>query len=395
MPRTKAFALCIVLMLGSSLRAENSYAATVEWLACSSQRVYVGTITTFDTTPGPRNVTYQLCRLHVDEVLKGDAGDRDIDFAVRSYDRGPTVEPLCKSRTTVLIFLEQPEHPEPGMAGRWTPRIVEHGLPCIDLGNLPKGLYSKSMTKVVDREQLLKLTREWVNAPTRYSLDSEVPFDNPIHNELWAGSAVYLIVPAEEKFRDELMRQTSNDDVWDRAEAARQLFKFPGDQTVRRLRELLDDTGELRAMYSSDEIARYQFVVRAAAAESLRKLGEPVPELAMERQPTAKERLALRAEAWTSSFKEASKGAWEVAVTSGETRLLDQRDRTIVRVTCKSPAGTGRLVLVPKEWPRGEFASLTDLGINGANSQGARRFYVDGDIDASMRATIIRYFGLE
>ena len=53
------------------------------------------------------------------------------------------------------------------------------------------------------------------------------------------------------------------------------------------------------------------------------------------------------------------------------------------------------MTLVSKEWPAAESPTKGYLGINGASSQGARRFYADGELSDDVMQQVVTYFGLE
>lgn len=108
----------------------------------------------------------------------------------------------------------------------------------------------------------------------------EVPPSSGAWNALYGGSACYLAVPADPEVKEALVRTIdTSKSAWDRAHATRKLSAFPGDDTVARLRALLEDPA-VEEMTRSDETSSTKFsvpVVRQAAWDALKELGVDAP----------------------------------------------------------------------------------------------------------------------
>jgi hypothetical protein len=252
------------------------------------------------------------------------------------------------------------------------------------------------MTILTDRGVLLDTVRSWAGSNISHSLWSEIPFDSPIFEHLYAGSACYLKVPAEEKHRAHFIELARSAKPEERLKAALELRKFPGEETERVLYELLKDETENRRYSCADTLARVEYGVRAAAVRSLKALGRPVPELRLEREPTEEEQRSSRETYWRKSFTRALSDGWKVlSVEDGETRPVEGRNTTSVILTCGNGDARCRFLLIPKEWEGSAPSGTECLGINGPDSQGARRFFLEGVLPEPVKGKLVQYFGLQ
>lgn len=396
--RTILLASLMALAIADSSRAEIRVASSVEWLACGSEAVVIGKITRIATTKGEGEVVYQDCTVQVDEVLKGDVKGKELLFCLRSLPPHPSGKDFMNSKKGVLFFLiKSKDHgPEHHLDNMYVPTSYREPLSIIELSRLPGDTYGKGMTILSDDKELLKAVRTWAESKTLHSVQAEVPYASPIHARLYAGSACFLVVPAEDKHRQQFLKMAKSERPWDRQRAAAELYKFPGDETEAALRELLQDKTENVWQFSADTISKVEFGVRTAAHGSLKKMGKPVPEIETERRPTDEERRAFRARHWQESFGKALLGGWKVlAVEDGGSRQFEGRDTTSVTVTCGEGESRCRFILIPKEWSRDDWPDGINLGVNGRNSQGARHFFQDGSVPKEVQGQLVKYFGLE
>lgn len=227
--------LVALLTLGTAHAAfaEIRVATSLEWLSCSAEAIVIGKISNLTTERGPGDVTYEDCVVAVEQVLKGDPNARQIAFTLRRIGASPTARPLTKSREGVLLFLSKSKDHglERRLDDRWVPTIHYETPSIIDLSMPLEDIYSKEMKIVTDKEELLKIVREWAKSPVKQSLRWELPYGSPLFRKLYGGSACYLIVPAEEKFREILLALAHSAKPYERETAARELWKFPGDET--------------------------------------------------------------------------------------------------------------------------------------------------------------------
>ncbi|MEX0718854.1 MAG: hypothetical protein WD066_19835, partial [Planctomycetaceae bacterium] len=183
-----------------------------------------------------------------------------------------------KSKSRVQLFLSKSKNhgSESHLDGKWMPAF-SHGIPSIvDLSQPPENVYSKDMKIVSDNEELLRIVAHWAKSPVKHFLWEDVPYDSPMFGKLWAGSGVSLIVPAEEKYRQRFMTLAKSAEPWERAKAAAELHKFPGDETEAMLRQLLKDDSQSHSTYAQDQIAYVEY--HGSSPESVgRKCCLPAP----------------------------------------------------------------------------------------------------------------------
>ena len=380
-------------LLASPARAEIMAASSVECLTCQAELVLVGEVITIDQVRG-----YQDCTVVVHELIKGEVEGRALTLSLRSLSPQANAKPLLKTKSKLLLFLTRSKDhgSERHLDGKLVPVSGQFPLSVFDLSKLPTHVYSKDMRVISDPDALLTIVRKSASCAIPDSIWVDVPGDSAIHQRLYSGSACYLAVPAEEKFRARFMQLARSDKAHDRQRAAAELKKFPGPQTERVLRKLLEDGWENRSMYSADSIAMFEYSVRAQAMQSLKALGKPVPKLPLSRKPTALEQHNLRSSYWTKTVGAAMTDGWRVvSVQDGETRKIHERDSTAVVVTCAKGDSRISLRLIPKQWGAKCVDSGENMGINGRHSQGARVFYLEGALPAGPKNHLREYFGLE
>jgi hypothetical protein len=402
------FILGMCLLFTCQARGEISGTDSVEWLTCKSEIVAKGRITVNRKTKGPGDVFFHDCTLEVTEVIKGKP-DRRIFFSHRRLS--DPAEAMDVTDREVLVFLSrwedhytdeearlwvaQDSKHDARMHGRLVPAWRHGRLSIFEMSSVPLHLFDKEMQPVKDSGRLLELCRAWAKSDTKFAVSENAPFGSEFFNEFNAGSAVYLAVPAEEKHRLKYLAQAGSDVVSDRVAAAGGLGMFPGAESETALRRLLDDQSESIWMYSQDTISEIEYSVRSGAAQSLKLLGKPVPDLVLRRFPDEVEQRNFRHAAWTKNFQAALQGKWKILeIRDGRTRKIDSRDFVVVEMDLSGSSGQGHVWLVPKEFPEGDDIRGEYLGMNGLNSQGARRFYFDKGGDPELRQLLVKYFGL-
>ena len=224
--------------------------------------------------------------------------------------------------------------------------------------------------------------------------------DSDAERESLGEDGVWLFVPAEEKYRDVFTRQAHSPKQWDRIEAAQELWKFPGAATVHLLRALLDDVSE-NDLTTVGDITIARFPVRAAALESLKKLGENPPHMPLERATTSEERRRLHEIIWTNLFRGNLPPGYRVlAVRDGpSTEVIDpqdpaSKDGTIVIVTIGKDEVSYDLTLVPVQWPPDDLPAGRRLGDDSLISNGARIFFCPPTMPMELQRELVRRWKL-
>ena len=159
------------------------------------------------------------------------------------------------------------------------------------------------MKRPKDAKEILSIVRRWatwkkhtveIGAPNIFKpqtgyLRLELQPGADVFHEVYAGSACYINVPAEEKYRSLALSKAKSQKAWERREGAEMLVNYPGAETIRILRTLLYDTTEQASTESSDKLVRIGYPLRRSAYESLIALGQKPTKPAMERTPTPQE----------------------------------------------------------------------------------------------------------
>jgi hypothetical protein len=270
-----------------SARAGINGADTLEWLACASEVVAVGQIANVTTVKGPYDVIYEDCALRATEMIKGTPA-RDIVFSYRHFRRDDTS--WIRPQTELLVFLRHGKSDsESRIQKLFVPTTDRNPLSVFAVRKPPPDLFDRQRRRLAQRAEILGIARAWAKSPIADYLERDAAFDSDAFRELYAGSAVWLKVPAEEKYRAEFMGLAHSANLYDRIKAAEELGKYPGLETEMLLGKLLDDTTELQSFYAADTIWRVHLPVREGAYNSLKKLGMVLPDLSLERMPTDEE----------------------------------------------------------------------------------------------------------
>jgi len=396
---TNKLFLLVFLLFPAGVYAEIMAAHSIEWLTCKSEVVVIGEVKEICITKGEHSSIRRDFSVEVLEVLKGDVKGKDITFWSFEHHSMPLARDLMNSKKGVLLFLSKSN--KHGMKSHhdnnYVPTILYDQVSIMNLSKLPKHLYSKEMKILSDKKEILDLVRKWADSKILHSVWSEVSWDSPIFNKLYAGSSCYLIVPAEEKYREQFLKQARSDKPRERQKAAGELYKFPGEETTRVLRELLKDDTENIWYFSADTISNIQFSIRKAAYESLKALGKDVPEkIQLERKPTEQEKKSILLKYWTKSFTKALPQDWKiVSVEAGQSHWSGRIITTSVIIKCQKGSSNGTFILIPKDWDKKYLPDGTNLGINGRNSQGGRYFFVEGSVPKEVKQKLTKYYGLE
>jgi hypothetical protein len=225
--------------------------------------------------------------------------------------------------------------------------------------------------------------------------------DSDAFKQLDSGSSVWLMVPAEEKYRDYFMRQAHSAKVWERIEAAEELWKFPGPETEELLRSLLNDTTEPELWNTGGSFETVSFPVRIVASNSLKKLGLNPPDLPLKRATTLEERQQARQVYWTQRFRNNLPTGWHLlSVTDGPTMRIkspyetEAREATIAVIEIGNGRSQCTLMLVPFDWPPEKFPSDHRLGVDSPGSTGARIFFCDDTTPPDFRTQLIATYHL-
>jgi hypothetical protein len=397
-----------ILLLGAflslPLKARTLSVDSIESLTCASQIVAVGTLREIISVKGPDGLVYKDYVMTVSEMIKGSHAN-EISFTRDD----PRVQDWSwmKPDLPFLVFLHQhqdrfAEAPGSSQAqnhdfretrvhNRLVP-VSDYFFPSVlPLSDLPKYLYDKEKEKVSDSQTLLTLCRKW----SASTLKNTIRWVQTDPSELSSFIPYALIVPAEEKHRLLFLQSSKSTDPILRRRAAEELWKFPGDESEAALRSLLNDTTESIWCHGHGEMARIEYSVRSAAYHSLKQLGKPVPDLPLQRLPTAEEKRLYRQKDWQQSFKEALQNGWTVAdIHDGQVQNKDSRDWTFVEVDLTKGKDKCSLLLIPKPFDLQSGGKMKYLGSQDPSSSSSVRFYATPSIPSDLEQRLISYFGL-
>lgn len=392
-------ALFIATVFSPPCPAEIAGAYTLEALGCEAEVIAVGRLLDWKTEKGEGEQIYEHCLLQVTEAIKG-SPPRELRFSYLHWERNDD-PPWRRPRVELLVALRRGGD-RYGQGRRDSLFPVEDHDPfsIFNLRQPPDDLFDRTGHRVTERSKILSTIRYWANSGIRHTLHRET-WDSPARTALDSGSAVWLHVPADEQSRREIFAQAHSPELWERAEAAAELWKFRGPETEQLLHKLLDDTTEVVGeSITDDNVAAFH--VRAAAAASLKKLGVTPPDLPMERIRPADERRAIREAYWTRRFQQKLPPGWRLrSVTAGPARSLPPRlggalsEVAIISVELENGDRRERLMLVPVQWPAEDYPVGYALGVESPENSGARIYFCEETMPAGTRAEFIQFYKLE
>jgi len=320
----KALLMTVVLFLSTGLaHSEINIVDSLEWMAMDSPLIVRGKVVGLQETKGPGTVIYRDVVIEVEEWLKGKFQGKNLTIRLRGYTTYDA-EALKANGHSCLFFLARgkAEDRKP-LEGWWVPR--DHWQSIVDLEE-PKRVYTGDMTRPKNAEEILKITKEYaarekpgpgVGSPNIFKpqggyLRLPIAPDAEFFREVFCGSACYLNVPAEEKYRPIAMKLAKSHDIKERRRGADMLRNYPGPETVKLLTALLADPYESRWARGPDELVKIVYPARLAAYDALIALGEKPEKPVVERQPTKEEIRSHRDDHWKSAVGEVLPEGWRV-----------------------------------------------------------------------------------
>lgn len=289
MRMARTLVLCwLILVAQPFCHGEIMVGESIEWLVDSSESI--GHYKVTKAEPGEKGKTwvYTDVQCTLASGLKG-AGPENTQF--QHYAQGTAKEPPKAPRegSEFLVFFS-PKKEQPSVRYH-----ISLSAPAV------RGFRSVAFTKdarvLKSKEEILETVAERIKLdrsvdvpspgksanvftpPGNGCLRVEIPADSEAFRALYSGSVCYLVVPADKEFRDQLLQQLKSKNVWTRAKAARRLAAYPGADTEKILRPLLQDPGKATLITHDEdktEIPVEVYPVRQAAYEALKQLGVEV-----------------------------------------------------------------------------------------------------------------------
>jgi hypothetical protein len=259
----------ILLMFSKAVQAEVMRASSLECLACQADLVITGEVVNLVSNDRNPSVPELKLTIEVDQVFKGDLPAKTIQVAFIVNTGLDKQKAIGRLNNRHLLFLSKSQK-------QYFPTSTQLPVSVFNLSSISGHIYSKDMRILSDSQEILSLTRKWVNSKIEHCVSREKINNTLIFNRLYAGSACFLDVPAEESWRMHFVKMAQSSQWHQREKAAAELYKFPGPETERILRNLLKDNSENMATSSGDTIESFQYSVRRAAYYSLIALKVPV-----------------------------------------------------------------------------------------------------------------------
>lgn len=282
--------LPLLVLAAAPAHAELIVADSVEWVAVDSAVVVVGTVAASrELGRQGRWGAWRLVTLEVTETLAGPK-NRRVSFAtpLPPRDAGPPAG-------EVIAFLV-PSTRYDGPKTLPTRLITRRHSFAWDerLGVLP--LAELESRQVAGRDASHRKTRAALLASLRRALKlrsarpksfrMDTPFDSDVARALYSGSAVELIVPVDADLIAWAATRVESRLPHERLHGARALATTTTTQTIRLLRDLLEDPAVWTHRRGS-EPERKVFSIRRVAWEALTSWGVDIPKPVLEKPATA------------------------------------------------------------------------------------------------------------
>lgn len=200
MSKPLILAASLLLLLPGTALAEITVAQSVEWLVADADLVVRGRILSFErVVKDGREFSWTVSLVRIDETLRGEAGE---SIPVLSRDYWPVGEPPKSGE--FLLFLGRhgvgSRYPDFHAALERVPYAIRHAVRL----DAPIEECTMRMEILTDRDALLGAAREAASFSNRSterpgSARMEVPPNAPAFASLYGGSAVYVIVPVDER----------------------------------------------------------------------------------------------------------------------------------------------------------------------------------------------------
>lgn len=281
------------------VRAEIMIVDSLEWEVADSPPIVQARVADLTESRGRNQVIYRDLKLADVKVLKGDAKPENLALRLRVLGDDPLGKSCKTSGDTYIFFLEPgKKENDSEMGGYWVLRDREA---FIDLDH-PARVYTAAMKEETARDEILKIIsayKDWkkdatpvgapnIFKPQREYVRMEIMFDSPIYKHIFAGSACYINVPADEKTHETVLKLSRSEEVWDRIRAADMLVVYPGPETTKILTGMLEDAATSRTV-RNNSLVSITYPVRQVAYNTLVQLGENPTKPVLERVPTQQE----------------------------------------------------------------------------------------------------------
>ncbi len=381
----KVFFLFLFLILSTQVFAEIVVAPSVELLTIQSEIIAKGKIIKVNDFQDEKNKSLKTIILSIDDLLKGKSDKPNLSIILDKYQLNKIQRNSEDFGNEFLVLLKKSKINE----RKYVPTLSNLPTSIFNLNKIPDLVFDKNGYLLNDADLILNTVNLWSNKHTKYSIriDAKLPAIRSY--------GIYVNVPAEENYKNTFLLMAQAQDVNKKLKAAKELYKFPGQDTVDALYILLEDETEFTYKFASDVLSKIEYSVRLNAYNSLKILGEDPPQKEFKRKITREERRILREKVWRKSFRNALSNDWIISrVEDGNSIEYEGRDTTSVIITCKNNNAIIKFFLIPKEWNESLLPNGKKLG-NQPNTQGSRHFFYSGNLPKEIQDKLIKYYNLK
>ncbi len=296
--KRRGFLLSIVMALtifSPSVHSEMVGRESIEWIVTDSDLIVRGWLkeaVKLQNFEHPQ-VGWYVGKVKVEQVLKGNPLE-EVSFIIRDLSpRGDAILNWKDDNIERIFCLVKAERYKEGedsdyIRGVWALRHWDSLYTIIELnGNPVEPVYTMDFEILTEREKILAAVEKVASYEPKtdegYKLLEikphriNVPFDSEIAKRLYAGSGVYLIVPADKRLEDKAREGLKSPDFSLRLDAVRILKNFRSQKNVALLKGLFNDPGYLQSeAYEGQSGFRKFYSVRHDAYQILKEWGEDV-----------------------------------------------------------------------------------------------------------------------
>lgn len=272
-------AIVVGILRPSTVHAEVMGGESIDWIVADSDLIIRGTLTTVETKRGKGQVVWETATVKVNETLKGEKV-KHATFVVRHFGFEDVASALKERKTELLFFLVGSGRylsddrgygvTDLALRKRW-------GVPSfVRLNDKPaKDVFTTGFRVLKKRDDVLTSVRNAVKAQAMHDKPKEhrvdVPFSTEVFQSLYAGSSVYLVVPADVRLEGHAQEWVKSKDILMRQQGVLALKYFQTKENIKLLKSLLDDPGFWTTSTGRGQNRKRVYGVRQSAYEILRE----------------------------------------------------------------------------------------------------------------------------
>jgi hypothetical protein len=289
--------IACLLLLPATVQAETAIAESIEWVLATSDRIVVGKVIEVDIVTDGEKRECQAITVAISKTLKGPGSER-VTLLLPPYIYSGFAKQWMDEGIPIVFCLTKNDGKRVSISAdrfAWVLRDNGNGPDSILLGkskNYFTGcipILTRDFEVLVDTDAILKFLEKTIKAAGKNdqprSLAIRVPGNTTVYKKLWSLSAVYLIVPVDEKLEALGQKWCKSELPGERTEGANILSKFKSEKNIELLKPLLNDPSTSEATLHRSVAGKTEmelvyrkklYYVRQAAFDALRELGAEV-----------------------------------------------------------------------------------------------------------------------